>query len=689
VWWIDSAHSGSSGQAIKNLGWGGAALDATAGSTTSADSNDPKYLDWDGRNYVYTPGGAVSGGTPGNLIAIPDSAALDITGDIDVRCQIAPDDWTPSASMYVLSKFATGGNLSYILQLNNTGTLNFTWSANGSTSISANSTISNTFTDGTIKWIRATLDVDNGASGNDVKFFTSDDGIVWTQLGSTVTTAGVTSIYAGTAEIALGQRNIYDANAPFVGKYFRAQILSGIDGVPILDVDTSVVSTGAATSFTALTGQTATIYRYTSGRKTTCVTHPVWLFGTDDYMEVNNRWLERTSANYLYLPGVASNYASAPDSAALDVTGDIDLRVKVALDDWTPAAITPFITKWAASNYSYFFNIATDGKLQLFWTANGSTTLNVKSTVVPTVTDGSTLWVRVTLDVDNGASGNDVVFYTSPDGTTWTQLGTTVTTAGTTSIYSGTAALFIGAGEFGGTGARGKFFRAQVLNGIGGTVAFDANFESSITSNLPTTFTESSTNAATVTINYSGTGFRSAGVIASTYVFPGNPNTFKLSAYSLLDFGATDSFTALIVSRQANYTATQILMNKGLGLSSTGYVLRNATGAPATLTGGFNDPTIQVGVTGGSRSNLALVNASLVRNTSTDNGIIYTNATAGTAVADSTTGSLSTVTSLVIGSTGSISNYADMELYAAAVFRRALTSEEITTLNSYFQGRAS
>jgi hypothetical protein len=128
-------------------------------------------------------------------------------------------------------------------------------------------------------------------------------------------------------------------------------------------------------------------------------------------------------------------------------------------------------------------------------------------------------------------------------------------------------------------------------------------------------------------------------------------------------------------------------MNKGLGLATSGYFLRNSTGVPATLAGGFNDPTIQVGLSGGSRTNLALVNASLVRNTTSDNGIIYTNATAGTAGTDTTTGSLATVTSLFIGSTGSIGNYADMELYAAAVFRTALTAAQIRQINNYFANR--
>jgi hypothetical protein len=71
------------------------------------------------------------------------------------------------------------------------------------------------------------------------------------------------------------------------GKFYRAQIYSDLtETTKVLDVDTSVITSGAAISFTALTGQTVTINRGTSGRKTVAVVSPVWLFGTDDYMEV-------------------------------------------------------------------------------------------------------------------------------------------------------------------------------------------------------------------------------------------------------------------------------------------------------------------------------------------------------------------------------------------------------------------
>ena len=678
VWWIDSAHSGSSGQAIKNLGWGGSALDTTAGSSTAADSNDPVYLEWSGENYVYLPG------ITGNTLSTPSTTALSFTGSFDLRVRVGGIDWTinSSGNNPFISKDNASSDRSWsFYRVSGAKTLRLVWSSDGST---VQTRTSSADVPAFTNWVRTTLDSSNG----DVKFFTSSDGITWTQLGTTQTGTGAT-VFGGNQNIQIG------ANFTALGgeaiKIYRAQILNGIDGVPVLDVDTSVIATGAATSFTALTGQTVTINRSTSGRKTTSVTHPVWLFGTDDYMEVNNRWLERTTANYLYLPGVSSNNAAAPDSAVLSITGDIDLRAKVAMDDWTPGAAQIFLSKGAAGNFSYSFYLNVDGKFVFMNSTTGSNNLFTSSSVAPTIADGSTLWVRVTLDVDNGASGNTVTFFTSTDGANWTQLGTPVVNAGVTSIYDGTSQLEIGTWQGGANPSRGKIFRAQVLNGIGGTVAFDANFETGITTNLPTTFTESSANAAVVTINYSGTAYRSAGVIASTYVFPGATNTFKLSSYSMLDFGATDSFSLFAVSRRWDaQTALRVLIGKVFSSNGDGYAL-GYTASATTITNNYDDGVGTANSSVGTITAGALLTSAGVNNRSTNLATAFLNTVNGASLSIAGLGApASSLSKFTVGGYGDGSAfYTDTEFYAAAVFRRALTASEIATLNSYFQGRVA
>jgi hypothetical protein len=400
-------------------------------------------------------------------------------------------------------------------------------------------------------------------------------------------------------------------------------------------------------------------------------------------MEVNNRYM--ASGTYLYLPGVNGNYASTPDAAALDITGDIDLRVKVAYDDWT--SIQQVIAKWVSGSNqrSYRLFIQADGKLVFSNSTDGTsgTVASYTSSIAPTVTDGSTLWVRVTLDVDNGSGGRDVIFYTSNDGTNWTQLGTTQTVAGTTSIFNGTGALEVGSQDAGANNpARGKFFRAQVLNGIGGTVAFDADFETGITSLLQTTFTESSLNAATVTINRSGSAYRSAGITQAGYLYPGATNTFTASATDFLNFGDTDSLTALVVVRQWNTpVAGGRYLDKRI---SAGYLVQNSSSKYNTF---ISDGTTAVASESATYTSGLLSSVQSVINRTSQTSATYLNATSGTPLSISSVGSLSSVATLTIGRVSGAATYQDFELVGAAVFRTALTATQIRQITNYFANR--
>ena len=274
VFRIDAADPGADSQKAQNLGTGGSALDARYGSTTGADTNDPKLLTYPdaasptGR-YVYLPGVA------GNYMSVPDEAALDITGDIDIRVKVALDDWTPASNTSLLEK-AAAGQRSYAMGVSTGGPLLFRMSTDGTAdALSVSSSVATGIADGSTKWVRVT----RSSSTGDVKFYLSDDNITYTQLGTTVTTTP-SAIYAGTASVQIGAGYYYAAAA---GKFYRAQILNGIAGTTVLDVDTSVVTSGSATSFTATTGQTCTIARAASGRKSVAVVTPVWLFGLDDY----------------------------------------------------------------------------------------------------------------------------------------------------------------------------------------------------------------------------------------------------------------------------------------------------------------------------------------------------------------------------------------------------------------------
>ena len=230
--------------------------------------------------------------------------------------------------------------------------------------------------------------------------------------------------------------------------------------------------------------------------------------------EATGSAISTSFAQYLYLPGTSGNYASTPDSVANSITGDIDIRVKVALDDWAKGAFQSFIGGWnsdAANKDRYWFQVGSNDLLQLGWN-NGSTGLSIQSSVAPPVAAGAVKFVRVTLDVNNGAGGRTGKFYTSDDGITWLQLGSTVTQGGVTSIADRAEPILVGALNAGSFGViDGKIYRAQVLNGIDGPVVVDFNPADAITG--ATSFVSSAT-GETWTINQSGSP-------AAAMVFPG------------------------------------------------------------------------------------------------------------------------------------------------------------------------
>ncbi|MCI3272152.1 hypothetical protein [Streptomyces cylindrosporus] len=171
-----------------------------------------------------------------------------------------------------------------------------------------------------------------------------------------------------------------------------------------------------------------------------------------------------------------------PEAAALHVTGDFDLRIDIALDDYTEDQMLACRYYTTGNNRCWALEII-DGLLEFMWSPDGTlaSRLDVTSTETLKAYNGQRLAVRVTLDVNNGAGGHEVRFYTgrTVNDTEWNLLGDPVAgSASITSIYAGTSApLEFGCGtEFNQTPAggtlntlRGKAYALRLLNGIAGT----------------------------------------------------------------------------------------------------------------------------------------------------------------------------------------------------------------------------
>jgi len=172
---------------------------------------------------------------------------------------------------------------------------------------------------------------------------------------------------------------------------------------------------------------------------------------------------------YATLPGAAGGYISTPNSAALQITGDIDLAAKITLPNWTASGTKPLIDKFGDdSPRSYNFYLKSGEVVPVFWwSPDGTTQLSRYATAAASPVNGQPMWFRVTLDVDNEAGGYDLKFYTSSNGTSWTQLGTTIVGASTTAIAANTSPVRLGMRGGSSDPWVGSFYKAIIKNGIG------------------------------------------------------------------------------------------------------------------------------------------------------------------------------------------------------------------------------
>jgi hypothetical protein len=168
---------------------------------------------------------------------------------------------------------------------------------------------------------------------------------------------------------------------------------------------------------------------------------------------------------------VEQDQAGAVDSVALSITGDIDVRVEYDPGNWRGEIV--LVGKYGSAGQESWFLGLTSGFPYLVWSTDGTVggeEFAVATEPVPIPGAGRAA-LRVTLDVNNGASGRTTTFYTSDSiSGSWTQLGDVVTESGTTSIFDSTSAVRVG------YTAGVRIYAAEIRSGIGGTVVASPDF---------------------------------------------------------------------------------------------------------------------------------------------------------------------------------------------------------------------
>lgn len=719
TFWID-AFSGA-GTSVANLGSGGSALNARYGSTSGVDISDPVLLTHTGTNYLYTTG------VVGNDATTPSATPLNINGNIECVIRVALDDWTPTAAATLVSKYngtaSTGG---YEFQINPTGEMRSVWD-NGVAVVGVQSNAIPSFMDGTAYWLKYTIQPNNGAGGANCDFYWAADQSVepstWTRLGTqVVTTTTVNSIATSTAGLRVGSRN--GTSNQSQGKFYRVIVRDGIGGTTVFDANfTTGITSGAQVTFTesSVNAATVTINRAVSGRKSVAVVRPVWLFGTDDYMEVaadpygagvttngtagsyiGQTWV--TSVTSTATAGAATTLTDSVQTWTVDAYANLTVRItggtgagqirRIASNTATVLTVT---TAWttipdATSTYVIESNGNIEGDIEIvvrcslanwsstaqlvakpnvntaayrFYKEVGSIRFAFATAAAPaTPTVAIVTWnptfaanTVVWLRVTRVASTGVITFQWAADQATEPTVWTAI---GSATLATGAPVSNTSPVRIG-EGTSGVFYSAVVRSGIAGLSAADW-----------------------AAFGHPASGGSYRGVMGNVWSL----TNATVSNANPLNFGSTDSFTLVAILRQWGNPASfaRIILKTGYTVAVPSYALLNynANGKVYfTISDslGLGTNTAATATTF-NMGDLTVVTA--VRNTVADQvSHYYNNTLASGPFTDPTTNPLASANPLLIG--GSAGAYNDFELFAIAIIPKALTAAEIARIVAAYQ----
>jgi hypothetical protein len=390
---------------------------------------------------------------------------------------------------------------------------------------------------------------------------------------------------------------------------------------------------------------------------------------------------DHDGTNYFYRPGVGDQDLSIADAAKFDITddGDIDIRIKVALDDYTPAGYYWLVNKGptsAATGWAFLFNNSSTGYLRF---GAGSTVVN--ATAATGVTDGEETWLGVSFD----ATAGEVEFWKNDtndaDITTWTQIGTAVSCSTDNSTNTDPVQI---AGHDSANIPTGKWFECEVRDGINGTLVVDWSADDYTEADIEAgTHTDGASN--TVTLNQSGTAERARVVTRAHWWFDTNA-LIDFPDHANLDIGASDDFSLAFSGR--SYDVTPGSSNSPISKrTSGGYEVQLHTSGVWRAV--WHDGSVSF-TDDASGTDGEAVTIVTVRNVADDDGEIFLNGTgSGSPTTDNTTSSLANALTLRLGSQPGGNNDYQGEIYQAFIFRSAKSDSEVTDLDTVLDGTLS
>ncbi len=397
---------------------------------------------------------------------------------------------------------------------------------------------------------------------------------------------------------------------------------------------------------------------------------------------------DATNGQFARMVNVASNTLTTPDATKFDITdnGDIDIRVRVALDDWTPATTNTIVAKYASSHDGWGFQVVAGGMRGAI--GDGSGAFPTSSGGALGFSNGTTQGIRMTYD----SSATMLRFYTldDPDDDlatgSWTQNGT-ASGFGKTTTTNNTVSLDIGSYNNGGTAkSDGDFYEVLVYDGIAGTLVVDWKASDYDSTDIDAgTHTDNQSNVWTLAQAVGAAGTEWARLVwRAHFFFDNNDDHITLSDNAALDFGTTDDFTIGVAFSTLDVTpgTDDTLISKRNGnTTEAGWGLHvDTTGIGQFGIGdGTNGPNDQTGALTDGNSHTLIG----VRNTGDDDIEIAIDGTmSGSATTDSTTATLANANDVRIGTEPDASNDFHGEIWAYAIIPQALTDGEVATLHT-------
>lgn len=191
---------------------------------------------------------------------IPGSEITAFTGDVDVRVKAtSATGWSAGAVQILACRYGAAGNRAFKFGVDATGHPVYVWSTDGTTLNTATcsaTTASAGISSATPTWFRVTHTMNNGSSGNGVQFWYSTDDGTYTQLGSTITTAGaLTTLYGPASSVNWEIGVSSNTSEKLTGKIYQVRILQGLNGP-----DLAPEQVDAWLSGSAITGGSPTLY---------------------------------------------------------------------------------------------------------------------------------------------------------------------------------------------------------------------------------------------------------------------------------------------------------------------------------------------------------------------------------------------------------------------------------------------